>query len=88
MKYKLKETPGKPVTESKCRHYWVIEGASGPTSRGVCKFCGAEREFHNSWENAAFMGRDTRLLELPYLLNVESDRREEDSELEESNANL
>lgn len=31
------------------RHYWVIEAARGPISRGVCKFCGAVKEFHNSW---------------------------------------
>ncbi len=32
-----------------CRHYWIIESAHGPVSRGVCKICGAERQFHNSW---------------------------------------
>ena len=88
MKYKLKEAPRKPVTESKCRHFWVIEDASGPTSRGVCKFCGAEREFLNSWPDSRFIGQDTRLFELPNLLDVESDTEREDSEPKESNANL
>ena len=30
-----------------CIHYWVIESASGPVSRGTCSSCGAEREFKN-----------------------------------------
>lgn len=34
-----------------CRHHWVIEMPNGPTSRGVCKRCGAEREFKNSSED-------------------------------------
>lgn len=36
-----------PETESKCRHYWIIEPATGPTSMGRCKLCGAEKEFYN-----------------------------------------
>lgn len=32
-----------------CRHYWIIDSPQGPTSRGVCKFCGAVKEFYNSW---------------------------------------
>jgi hypothetical protein len=31
-----------------CRHHWLIEEANGPTSRGVCKFCGATHTFTNS----------------------------------------
>ncbi len=34
-----------------CRHHWIIEVPNGPTSRGVCKRCGAEREFRNSSED-------------------------------------
>ncbi len=40
----------KSVKES-CRHHWIIEAPSGPTSRGVCKLCGAEKEFMNFPEN-------------------------------------
>lgn len=88
MKSKLKEAPRKSAKESKCRHYWVIEDASGPTSRGVCKLCGAEREFHNSWPASSFVGRDTHVLGFPDLLDVESEEGGEDSELEESKARL
>lgn len=35
--------------ENTCHHYWVIEAPEGPTSRGVCKFCGEVKEFYNSW---------------------------------------
>ena len=29
-------------------HHWIIEQPAGPTSKGVCKFCGARRDFANS----------------------------------------
>lgn len=35
-----------------CRHHWVIESPHGATSMGVCKFCGARREFYNSTPDA------------------------------------
>jgi len=88
MKYKLKEAPGEPVVKSKCRHYWVIEGARGPISRGVCKFCGAEREFYNSWSDLTHAERNARVFEFPDLLGTEPDEEQKDSEPEESNANL
>lgn len=31
-----------------CRHHWLIEPPDGPTSEGVCKLCGARREFRTS----------------------------------------
>lgn len=30
-----------------CHHYWIIDIPEGPTSRGICKFCGMEKEFDN-----------------------------------------
>ena len=44
--------------ETECKHFWVIESPSGPTSDGVCKNCGEAREFRNSlpmtrWEGEA-----------------------------------
>jgi len=29
-------------------HHWVIDSPDGPTSLGVCKHCGREKEFNNS----------------------------------------
>ena len=31
-----------------CQHYWLIEAADGPVSRGVCKLCQLVREFMNT----------------------------------------
>jgi hypothetical protein len=31
-----------------CRHHWLIESPAGSTSVGVCKNCGARKEFYNS----------------------------------------
>ena len=32
-----------------CRHFWVIEVANGPSSRGTCKYCGEKKEFFNAF---------------------------------------
>jgi hypothetical protein len=61
-----------------CRHYWVIESASGPTSKGVCKICGEEKEFQNSWVASSYMGKDARVLELPNMLESEEEEKEEE----------
>lgn len=39
-----------------CCHHWVIDRPLGPTSRGICKVCGAEKRFQNDgfvfrWED-------------------------------------
>lgn len=44
---------------STCRHYWLIEKATGPTSRGVCKYCSVGRDFSNfipdyQWDSGLF----------------------------------
>lgn len=44
---KLEAEPRNPAEKTECSHYWVIESPNGPTSRGVCKYCGAEEEFGN-----------------------------------------
>ena len=41
---------------AECRHHWKIASPNGAVSRGVCKRCGAERDFPNStnesvWDN-------------------------------------
>ena len=47
----------KQIGRRKCCHYWIIERSQGPTSWGVCKFCGEEREFDN-FGPEAWWGRD------------------------------
>ncbi len=34
-------------SEHGCTHFWIIERPLGPTSKGVCKYCGAVKEFLN-----------------------------------------
>ena len=31
-----------------CTHYWIIESAKGPSSKGICNFCGTTKVFDNS----------------------------------------
>ena len=31
-----------------CCHYWIIETADGPISRGQCQYCHVSRDFKNS----------------------------------------
>lgn len=37
----------RPVDGARCHHYWLIETAKGPKSRGQCRYCGSKREFMN-----------------------------------------
>jgi hypothetical protein len=39
--------PDNGAGEVTCIHHWLIEPPNGPTSMGVCKRCGAMREFDN-----------------------------------------
>ena len=44
---KSKDADARQKVKVKCAHYWIIESPTRSTSRGVCKLCGAEREFRN-----------------------------------------
>lgn len=54
-------------------HYWKIEPAEGPTSRGICKLCGEEREFLNSVQKLTLVKRHANPLTLPKIKTVEFD---------------
>jgi hypothetical protein len=49
-----------PVAEApavpECRHHWLIESPHGATSWGICKHCGARREFNNASPDAFWEG--------------------------------
>jgi len=45
----------KPV----CSHHWLIETADRPTNRGVCKYCGAEKEFSNIFYDSVLKDDDS-----------------------------
>ena len=51
------------MTTPACVHWFKLPTPSGPTVTGVCKFCGAEREFLSgsvAWERSDFT-KDTHL---------------------------
>ncbi len=82
MEYKVKNVKDKFEEHSakdECHHYWIIESANGPTSRGVCKFCGAEKDFFNSLSgDSTVVKGHTSPLELPKL-DVEPDTEQNNS---------
>jgi hypothetical protein len=50
---------------SNCIHHWIIEAPNGRESAGVCKHCGARKEFSNStesvmWEQTNTLRNDVR----------------------------
>jgi len=44
---KLETICEESTAQQECCHHWIIESAAGPVSQGVCKFCGAQKEFKN-----------------------------------------
>jgi hypothetical protein len=76
-----------PQTEEQnipgCRHYWVIQPATGPVSQGVCQHCGESREFKNYVE-ASTWGDDKSSNRAraagAYVAQTVADHQEEDSE--------
>lgn len=53
-----------PIVKEQCHHYWVIESATGPISKGVCKLCGAVKEFSNRFPDTRWEGDTSLLFEL------------------------
>jgi len=79
-RHKVEAAPEEPVARDKCRHYWIIESPSGPTSKGVCKLCGAEKEFHNSFPESLLWERERPLSFAPTgLPDIEPDEEHDDS---------
>lgn len=74
MRYKVKEKTKEYVAKDQCRHYWVIEVANGPKSRGLCKYCGEEREFFNSIPNLTSVKRRPHPFNLPEMADVALDK--------------
>jgi hypothetical protein len=44
---KRRKTIQEVEAETQCKHHWVIEEAEDRVSRGLCKICGARKEFKN-----------------------------------------
>ena len=64
MRTKVRTAPQEPIDKSGCRHHWVIETPKGPTSKGVCKLCGAEKEFQNFMPELTWDGDQSSLFGL------------------------
>ena len=73
MRNKAKTVLKEALNEDECRHYWIIQPPGGHTSKGVCKFCGMEKEFYNSWPYLIVDERTVRPAEFTNLTNSEPD---------------
>jgi hypothetical protein len=72
-KVKVKEKTENCVASEQCHHYWIIEMANGPQSRGVCRYCGETRDFLNSMPDFSVLKRNTNPLGLPEMSAVDLD---------------
>ena len=61
------------MTEGQCVHYWIIDPPRGPVSKGVCKMCGAEKEFKNHVFYSPWDAESSPLSELGIDFDAESD---------------
>jgi hypothetical protein len=73
MGQKVKEENRENVAKDRCSHYWIIEVANGPRSRGVCRYCGETRDFLNSMPDLNVPKRKNNPLDLPKMPEVELD---------------
>jgi len=69
-KVKVKERLKTQTQKELCRHYWIIEIANGPVSRGKCKYCGATKEFLNAFPEYNPLKKNNGPLDLPRLSGV------------------
>ena len=65
------------TVKEQCHHHWVIESASGPTSRGVCRLCGTVKEFSNRIPDTRWHGDASLLFELADTQGIEKGGKEE-----------
>lgn len=74
MKLKTKEKTKDEIDQDECHHYWIIEIANGPKSRGICKYCGETKDFFNSISDFTVPKRKANPLKLPKIPKVELDK--------------
>jgi len=55
MKNRIKSSPQKLITGEKCHHHWLLGTPDGARCKGICRFCGEEKEFGNSVEGVMAM---------------------------------
>lgn len=74
MKSIIEEKPEQKIDDNVCNHFWVIEIANGPRSRGVCKFCGESKDFYNSITDINDPKRKGNPLKLPRISRVKLEK--------------
>ncbi len=62
-----------------CPHHWVIQAATGPVSSGICRNCGAVKEFRN-YVDASYWNDDTAGAALRLVADIRSKRPLEEEE--------
>jgi hypothetical protein len=77
MRHRVKEETEDKAAEDQCHHYWIIEIANGPKSRGVCKYCGETREFFNAMPDFNVLKRKPNPLDLPRMPKIKLDKDSE-----------
>ncbi|MFC1941669.1 hypothetical protein ACFLWU_00430 [Chloroflexota bacterium] len=73
-KEKIRENTEEPVTGDQCHHFWTIEIANGPVSKGICKICGETKDFLNTFPDFTALKRNKSPLDLPKIPGVEMDK--------------
>jgi len=74
---KAKSALKERMAQSDCCHYWVIESPRGATSRGMCKFCGAKKEFQNYLPGLSWEGDQSFIFESSGAQDTEPDAKED-----------
>ena len=77
MRNRVKEKVIQQPVPDACHHFWMIDVADGPTSRGTCKYCGTKKQFYNAFPDFNPMKRGNNPLALPVLPEVEVDKDSE-----------
>ena len=72
-KVKVKERIKEYIDTDACHHYWVIEAANGPESKGMCKYCGEVKTFLNTMPDFNIPKRKNNPFKLPEVPQVELD---------------
>ena len=78
----MQEIQERPA-ESHCIHHWLIETPDGPVSKGICKYCKAEKYFNNELHDKYSAERQVRAVARPAYIS-EDDIADEEQGNEEN----
>ena len=77
---RVEELTKEHVVPKECAHHWAIETSLGPTSRGMCKLCGEEKEFMNVIPSQPpLVKREKDPMKLPRMGDMEFDEKQNSS---------